>query len=80
MSEQLSTTRHTEQTLDACVTIVAATMADVMREFSTRGMAASGYAITGRVLKQRFTLAGAEGASDMFEGRTMLAATFMRSQ
>ncbi len=63
---------------DEYVTIIGATMSDVMREFRTQGLAEKNYSIVSRVGHHQFTLAGQQ-SEQMFAGEPMLAATFRRT-
>jgi hypothetical protein len=60
------------------VTIIAPTIGDVMKQFQARGLDVLGYAIMGRIGRHRFAFAQDDQSKEMFEGETMLAATFMR--
>lgn len=60
------------------VTIIAPTIVEVMKQFQARGLDVLGYAIMGRVARHQFAFAQNDDAQEMFNGETMLAATFMR--
>lgn len=60
------------------ITIIAASMAEVMRKFNEHNLAARGFMIAGQAARQTFTHAGETGAGDLFDGKPMLAATFIR--
>lgn len=60
------------------VTIIASSTVEVMKQFQARGLDVQGYAIVGPIGRHHFAFAKDEAAEDMFEGETMLAATFMR--
>lgn len=57
------------------ITIIAPSMAEVMASFAAQGLAERQYAIVHRGGRHSFTLAGGE---TLFEGATMIAATFAR--
>lgn len=59
-----------------CVTIIAPSIAEAMEEAQTRALAREGYTIAGRVRTQEIAVAG--GEPDMFAGRPMIAATWVR--
>lgn len=62
------------------ITIIAPTMADVMASYHAQGLAGRDYAIVHRAGRHSFTLAGAgEGATALFDGAPMVAATFARA-
>ena len=70
------------------VTLIAPTLQAVMGQFRARGLGAQGYAITGPVARHSFAFceehAPADrspeaGATELFQGRAMVAATFRRS-
>jgi len=63
---------------DEFVTIIAASMAEVMGQFRARGLGAMGFAIAGPVGRHQFAFADDGGAKEMFDGQPMLAATFTR--
>ncbi|MCB9992203.1 MAG: hypothetical protein H6873_00950 [Hyphomicrobiaceae bacterium] len=63
---------------DEVITIIAASMAEVMRKFNEHNLAARGFMIAGQAARQTFTHAGDAGEGDLFDGKPMLAATFIR--
>lgn len=68
------------QTLDDCITIIAPSVAEAMRQFKERGLDKLGYAIVGKVVRQRIAYASDDGNQDMFDGQPMFAATWTRSR
>ncbi|HTM79260.1 MAG TPA: hypothetical protein VL133_16725 [Devosia sp.] len=60
------------------LTIIAPTASEAMAQFSARGLAAQGYAITGKIGRHQFSLVGGEESTELFAGSGMIAATFMR--
>lgn len=67
------------QTAQDYITIVAPSIAEVMRRFSESGLAAKGYAITGPVARHTFAYAGDDASEQPFGGEPMTAATFVRT-
>lgn len=61
------------------ITIIAASTEAAMLAAHERGLEALGYVIAGRVVPHQFTLAGEQALTDMFEGATMVAATWIRN-
>ena len=57
------------------ITIIAPSMAEVMASYKAQGLAERQYAIVHRAGRHSFTLAGGE---TLFEGASMVAATFAR--
>lgn len=57
------------------ITIIAPSMAEVMASFKAQGLAARQYAIVHRGGRHSFSLADGER---LFDGTTMIAATFAR--
>ena len=60
------------------VTISARTTDEAMRQFTAQGLDQLGFAITGRVGRHKFALASGDGASELFRGQSLVAATFSR--
>lgn len=69
--------RTPPQQEDYC-TIIAPSMAEAMRQFTARGLDREGYSIAGRVGRHALLLADGEGATELFPGEKMFAATFVR--
>jgi len=63
---------------DDIITIIAPTLDEVMQRYRARGLAAAGYTITGQARRHHFEMAG-ESGGDLFDGATMIAATFRRA-
>ena len=63
---------------DEYITIIAPSMREAMRQFKERGLDSLGYAIVGKVVRQQFSLVGLNETSDMFNGETMVSATWMK--
>lgn len=61
------------------LTIIAATANAAMAEFSARGLGAQGYSIAGKIGRHQFSLVGGDGATELFSGNGMIAATFSRT-
>jgi len=68
------------QASDEFVTIVGTDLAEITREFHAQGLSEQHYAIVHRVGRHRFTMAGSESSEAMFEGKSLMAATFARRQ
>ena len=69
-------TPHATQTgTEDFITIIAPSMAEVMASYKAQGLAERQYAIVHRAGRHSFTLAGGE---TLFEGASMVAATFAR--
>jgi hypothetical protein len=60
------------------VTIIAASAGEAMRQFREQGLDRLGYAIVSRIGAHRFSVVEGEAPTDLFGGRTMVAATFSR--
>ena len=61
------------------LTIIAPTAHEAMAQFSARGLAAQGYSIAGKIGRHQFSLVGGEGATELFSGNGLIAATFSRT-
>lgn len=71
--------RETGERGEEFVTIIAASMAEVMNAFRAQGLAAQEYSIVHRAGRHQFTLAsGSEPSTQLFDGEPMIAATFVR--
>lgn len=75
MTNQMQEPNQTEE----FVTIIAPSLSDVMQQFRARGLAAAGYAITGKAGRHQFSVAGQSGSTELFDGAAMVAATFRRT-
>ena len=73
-------TDHIQAAHDEFVTIVGTDLAEITREFHAQGLSEQDYTIIHRVGRHRFTLAGRESSQAMFEGKSLMAATFARRQ
>lgn len=60
------------------LTIVAATAAEAMDQFSKRGLAAQGYSIAGQIGRHQVSLVRAGEATELLPAPGMIAATFRR--
>jgi len=60
------------------LTIIAPTASQAMAQFSARGLALQGYAITGKIGRHQFSLVDGQGSAELFSGSGMIAATFSR--
>jgi hypothetical protein len=69
---------HSDNTDVEYLTILAATSAEAMEQFSKRGLAAEGYSIAGRVGRHRVAVV-TDGRSTEMLGDAMVAATFRRA-
>lgn len=63
---------------DEFVTIIGSDMAQITQAFRAQGLSAREFSIVHRAGRHRFTVAGAEGSSEMFEGQPLMAATYRR--
>lgn len=61
------------------LTIIAPTAIEAMAQFTSRGLAAQGYSIAGKIGRHRFSLVAASGETELFCGDGMIAATFRRT-
>jgi hypothetical protein len=60
------------------VTIIAPSTGEAMRQFKAQGLDRQGFAIAGRIGRHKFSVVSGEGASELFRGQTLVAATFSR--
>ncbi len=65
-------------TREEFVTIIATDAGEAMRQFREQGLDRLGYAIVSRVGAHRFSVVDAGTPTDLFGGRSMVAATFSR--
>jgi hypothetical protein len=63
---------------DEFVTIIGASMADIANAVSAQSLATREFAILHKIERHRFTVASDGETQSMFEGRQLLAATFVR--
>ncbi|MDO8358676.1 MAG: hypothetical protein Q7T08_01400 [Devosia sp.] len=61
------------------LTIVAATAAEAMDQFSKRGLSAAGYSIAGQIGRHSVSLVSGGHSTDLVGGDGMVAATFRRT-
>lgn len=69
----------TLQQRDEYLTIIAPSPGEAMAQFKARGLDKQGYSIAGRIGRHRFALVGGEGATELFSGAGLFAATFRRT-
>ncbi|MBU0724780.1 MAG: hypothetical protein KJ904_08500 [Alphaproteobacteria bacterium] len=69
---------HTQPQQEDYCTIIASSMAEAMHQFAARGLAREGYSIAGRAGRHALLLVDGEGATELFPGEKMFAATFVR--
>ena len=62
------------------VTIVGTSLEEINREYLAQGLSDQNFTILHRIGRHRFTMAGGEGSEAMFEGKSLMAATFIRRQ
>ena len=60
------------------LTIIAPTAIEAMEQFKARGLDVEGYSITGKIGRHQFSLVQGDGATQLFDGNGMIAATFSR--
>jgi hypothetical protein len=60
------------------VTIIARTTEEAMRQYKVQGLDRQGFAIACRIARHKFALASDGGASELFRGQSLVAATFSR--
>lgn len=60
------------------LTIVAATAAEAMDQFSKQGLGAEGYSIAGQIGRHSVTMVSGGRSTDLVRGDGMVAATFRR--
>lgn len=60
------------------VTIVGTNIAEIMREFHAQGLSGRQYSIVHRIGHHRFTMVEDEKTKALFDGQSLLAATFAR--
>ena len=64
-----------------CITIIARSPGQALKEFHRRGLGKQGYAICGRVVPHKFEAINEEGKSEeLFGGQHFYSATFFRQQ
>jgi len=78
MLDQARTSQMQSTQPEEYITIIAPSVREAMRQFKERGLDALGYAIVGQVVRQQFSLVGLNETKDMFEGNTMVSATWKR--
>jgi hypothetical protein len=60
------------------VTIIGSDVAQIIGAFQAQGLAEQEFSILHKIGRHRFTIVGEDGSSPMFEGRSLVAATFAR--
>ncbi|MBS7539101.1 hypothetical protein [Ancylobacter lacus] len=60
------------------VTIIGSTPEEISRAFQAQGLAEQHYAVVHRMGRHRFTMADGAGNESLFEGRPLVAATYVR--
>jgi hypothetical protein len=66
---------------DECITIIAQSPGQALKEFHRRGLGKQGYAICGRVVPHKFDVINDEGeAEELFDGKHFYSATFFRRE
>lgn len=70
--------RMAPNTREDFVTIIAATMAEVMQSFKSQGLAEQEYTIVHRGGEHSFTVVDRGDSAPLFGGEKMIAATFAR--
>ncbi|MCP4935356.1 MAG: AMP nucleosidase [bacterium] len=64
-----------------CITIIARSPGQALKEFHRRGLGKQGYAISGRVVPHKFEVIDDEGSSEeLFNGEHFYSATFFRKE
>ena len=63
---------------DEFITIIGASMAEIIDEYNAQGLAQQHFSILHRVGPHRFTKCGPDGSHALFGGETLVAATFRR--
>ena len=64
-----------------CITIIARSPGQALKEFHRRGLGKQGYAICGRVVPHKFEVINDEGiAEQLFNGEHFYSATFFRRE
>ena len=62
-----------------CITIIARSPGQALKEFHRRGLGKQGYAICGRVVPHKFEVINDKGeAEELFDGEHFFSATFFR--
>ncbi len=72
----MNTMQHADN--DEFVTIIGADMAEIANEFRAQGLSEKQYCIVHRAGRHRFTHVDGDRAQPMFDGRTLIAATYRR--
>ncbi len=60
------------------ITIIAPSVKEAMEQFKKKGLDSLGYAIAGKIVRQQFSLINSNGSEQMFDGKPMFAATWVR--
>ncbi len=64
-----------------CITLIARSPGEALKEFHRRGLGKQGYAICGRVVPHRFEVINEDGsAEELFGGERFYSATFFRCE
>ncbi len=81
MTLQETTTPQTTPLQNECITIIARSPGQALKEFHRRGLGKQGYAICGRVVPHKFEVINDDGASqELFNGEHFYSATFFRRE
>ncbi|WP_454814176.1 hypothetical protein [Labrys neptuniae] len=65
---------------DEFITIIGASMAEINAEYHAQGLADRDFSIVHKIGRHRFTRVGGGASEHMFDGQSMIAATFTRSR
>jgi len=60
------------------VTIIASNPAQITSAFQAQGLAEQDFSILHKIGRHRFTIVSDDGSEQMFEGRSLVAATYAR--
>ena len=63
---------------DEFITIIGSDMSQITRAFREQGLSEQDFSMVHRAGRHRFTLVREGGSEDLFEGDTLVAATFAR--
>ena len=81
MTLQETTTPQTATLQNECITIIARSPGQALKEFHRRGLGKQGYAICGRVVPHTFEVINEDGTCEqLFDGEHFYSATFFRRQ
>lgn len=81
MTLQETTSPQSPTLQNECITIIARSPGQALKEFHRRGLGKQGYAICGRVVPHKFEVINDDGASEqLFNGEHFYSATFFRRE